>query len=86
MKYHWSKEIWPPSSKECNPSDHFMWSEVEREVSKHPHNTLASLRFKVSEEMADLDREVIIPFTRSSGLGLRLLWMPVGTSLNKLCM
>jgi 2'-5' RNA ligase len=38
-----------------------MWSEVEREVNKHPHNTLASLRSKVSEEMADMDREVIIP-------------------------
>ncbi len=40
LKDHWSKEIWPPSSKDCNPSDYFMWSEVEREVSKHPHNTL----------------------------------------------
>ena len=30
--------------KDCNPSDHFMWSEVEREVNKHPHNILASLR------------------------------------------
>jgi hypothetical protein len=38
-----------------------MWSEVEREVSKHPHNTLASLRSKISEVMADMDREVIIP-------------------------
>jgi hypothetical protein len=63
-----------------------MWREVEREVKKHPHNTLASLRSKISEVMADMDRELIIPPTRSSGLGLRLLWMPVGTSLNKLCM
>jgi hypothetical protein len=38
-----------------------MWSEVEREVNKHPHNILASLRSKVSEVMADMDREVIIP-------------------------
>jgi hypothetical protein len=37
-----------------------MWSEVEREVNKHPHNTLASLRSKISEVMADMDREVII--------------------------
>ena len=60
LKDQWSKEIWPPSSKECNPSDHFMWSEVEREVNRHPHNTLASLRSKVSEEMADMDRKVVI--------------------------
>ena len=37
-----------------------MWSEVEREVNRHPHNTLASLRSKVSEEMADMDRKVVI--------------------------
>jgi hypothetical protein len=61
LKDHWSKEIWPPSSKDCNPSDYFMWSEVEREVSKHPHKILASLRSKISEVMADMDREVIIP-------------------------
>jgi hypothetical protein len=61
LKDHWSKEVWPPSSKNCNPSDYFMWSAVEREVNKHPHNTLASLRSKISEVMADMDREVIIP-------------------------
>ncbi len=38
-----------------------MWSEVGREVNKHPQNTLASLRSKISEVMADMDREVIIP-------------------------
>ena len=37
-----------------------MWSEVGKEVNKHPHNTLASLRAKISEVMADMDREVII--------------------------
>jgi hypothetical protein len=34
LKIHWSKEILPPSSQDCNPFDYFMWSEVEREVSK----------------------------------------------------
>jgi hypothetical protein len=41
-----------------------MWSEFEREVNKQPHNTLASLRAKILEEMADmhtLHREVVIP-------------------------
>ena len=61
LKIHWSKEIWPPSSPGYNPLDCFMWSEVAREVSKHPHNSLASLRAQISEVMADMDREVIIP-------------------------
>ena len=60
LKDHWSKEIWPPSSKECNPSDHSMWSEVEREVNKCLHITLASLKVMTSDVMTDLDREVVI--------------------------
>jgi hypothetical protein len=38
-----------------------MWSEFEREVNKQPHNTLAFLRAKILEGMADMDREVVIP-------------------------
>jgi hypothetical protein len=37
-----------------------MWSVVGREVSKHPHNTLDSLRSKISEVMADMDRKVVV--------------------------
>jgi hypothetical protein len=60
QKDHRSKEIWPPSSKDCNPLDYFMWSEVEREVNKQPHNTLASLKAMISDVMAKLDRDVVI--------------------------
>jgi hypothetical protein len=58
---HWSQEIWPPSSPDCNPLDFSLWSEFEREVSKQPHYILASLRAKILEGMADMDREVVIP-------------------------
>jgi hypothetical protein len=37
-----------------------MWSEVEREVNKQPHNTLTSLRATNSEMMTVMDREVVI--------------------------
>jgi hypothetical protein len=37
-----------------------MWCEFETEVSKHPHNTLDSHRAKISEVMADMNREVVI--------------------------
>jgi hypothetical protein len=60
LKIHWSKEIWPPSSPGYNSLDYLMWSEVAREVSKHPHNTLASLRAQISEVMAYIDREAVI--------------------------
>ncbi len=37
-----------------------MWCVVEREVTKCPHITLASLKATTSDLMTDLDREVII--------------------------
>jgi hypothetical protein len=39
-----------------------MCSEFERGVSKQPHKTLASLRDKISEVIANMDREVVIRF------------------------
>ncbi len=57
---HWLKEMWPPSSTDCDPSDYFMWCKVEREVTKFPHISLASLKVVTSDLMTGLDREVII--------------------------
>jgi hypothetical protein len=57
---HWLKEMLPPSSTGCNPLDYFMCCEVEREVNKCLHITLASLKAMASDVMIDLDREVII--------------------------
>jgi hypothetical protein len=56
----WLKEMWPPSSTDCNPLDYFMWCIFEREVNKCPHITLSSLKVMTSDLMTDLDREVII--------------------------
>ncbi len=38
-----------------------MWSEFERVVSKHTHNTHASLNAKILVVLAKIDREIIIP-------------------------
>jgi hypothetical protein len=61
LKDHCPKGIWPPSSLNCNPLEYFMWSEFERDVSKHTHNTLASLNAKILVVMAKIDREVVLP-------------------------
>jgi hypothetical protein len=45
-----------------------MWSIVEREVNKQPHKTPWTGRLSSAP-------------ARSFGLGLRLLWRPVGISL-----
>ncbi len=57
---HWLKEMWPPSSTDCNSLDYFMWCVFKREITKCPHITLACLKAMTSDVMTDLDREVII--------------------------
>jgi hypothetical protein len=82
MENHWSQEIWPPSSPDYNLFDPTMWSVFEREVKKQPHSTLASLRAKILEVMADLDREVDICSYKKFWSRMRLLLVLEGISLN----
>ena len=39
-----------------------MWCEFEREVNTQPHNTLANLKAKILEVMANMDREFVIHY------------------------
>ena len=55
----WPKEIWPPSSPDCNPLDYYVWGVCEQEVNKAPHNTLASLQAKITEVMGSLPRDTV---------------------------
>ncbi len=85
MENHWSQEIWPPSSPDCNPSDLSMWSEFKREVNKQPHNTLDSLRAKILEGMADMDREVAIPFYKKFWSRIEVFVDASGDFIKQLC-
>ena len=56
LKEAWLKNIWPPSSSDCNPYDYFLCGVCERKVNKYPHNTKTSLKTKITEFMASLDK------------------------------
>jgi hypothetical protein len=43
----WEKEIWPPSSPDCNPLDYFVWGVTELEVNAAPHNKTEDLIKKI---------------------------------------
>jgi len=53
------KEIWPPSSPDCNPLDYYVWGVCELHVNKAPHNTVESLVAKIKEVMGNLDRDTV---------------------------
>jgi hypothetical protein len=54
-----SKEIWLPSSPDCNSPDYYLWSVCERDVNRSPHNTAASLKAKIMDVMANLLRDTV---------------------------
>jgi hypothetical protein len=60
-----------------------MWSVVVREVNKHRLNTLDSLRFKVSEVMANMDRKVVICPCNELRSRIEAMWGTAGISLIK---
>lgn len=56
----WPKEIWPPNSPDCNPLDYYVWGVCERDVNKHPHNNVDSLKAKITEVMQGMGRQEIV--------------------------
>ena len=56
VPYHWSPDVWPPSSPDLNPLDYYVWGVVERETNKHPHNTLDSVRQSITDVMTNMDK------------------------------
>ncbi|QQP58278.1 Uncharacterized protein FKW44_003540 [Caligus rogercresseyi] len=59
LPYHWSLDLWPPSSPDCNPLDYFFWGMVENKTKKHAHNTLDFLRAAIVEEFANMKKDVV---------------------------
>ncbi|QQP55531.1 Transposable element tcb2 transposase, partial [Caligus rogercresseyi] len=53
----WSKEFWPPSSPDLNPSDYYLWGVLERDTKKRAHNTVDSLKAAIIQAVANLSRE-----------------------------
>ncbi|QQP51224.1 Uncharacterized protein FKW44_012506 [Caligus rogercresseyi] len=59
LPYHWSPDLWPPSSPVCYPLDYFFWGIVENKTTKHSHNTLDSLRAAIVEEFDNMKKDVV---------------------------
>ena len=55
----WGKEVWPPSSPDCNPLDYYVWSACKRTINRSPHNTVESLKTAIGNRFAALTRTEI---------------------------
>ena len=59
VPHHWSPDLWPPNSPDCNPLDFFFWGVVEKDVNKAPHNTIQSVRDSVYAVMTNIDKAIV---------------------------
>ncbi|CAB3237907.1 unnamed protein product [Arctia plantaginis] len=57
---HITPNLWPPSSPDLNPLDFYVWSVVERDTNKHPHNTLESLKATITRVMTQMNKDHLL--------------------------
>ncbi|CAB3226072.1 unnamed protein product [Arctia plantaginis] len=57
---HITPNLWPPSSPDLNPLDFYVWGVVERDTSKHPHNTLESLKATITRVMTQMNKDHLL--------------------------
>jgi hypothetical protein len=60
LRGFWPKEIWPPSSPDCNPLDYYVWGVCERDINRTPHNNIASLKRGISWVMESMLRDPLV--------------------------
>ena len=58
VPYHWSLDLWPPSSPDCNPLDYFVWGVLESKMNSRPSNKEA-LKAAIRDAMINMDRNAV---------------------------
>lgn len=59
VPHHWSPDLWPPSSPDCNPMDYFVWGELTRVVNSVSYNTKQDLKLAIVDAMANLNKNIV---------------------------
>ena len=60
LPFFWEKEVWPPSSPDCNPLDYFVWGVAERDVNRTSHNTKQALKDRITEVFQNFPRVDVV--------------------------
>lgn len=56
---HWSPDLWPPNSPDCNPLDYYFWGVIEGKVNEFKHASLDDLKAAIIEAHSSIDRSDI---------------------------
>lgn len=59
VPYHWSLDLWPPSSPNCNPLDYYFWGVVEEKVNKVSYNTKDAFKDAMIKVMTNMPKEEV---------------------------
>jgi hypothetical protein len=57
LPFFWEKEVWPPSSTDCNPMEYLCGAWLKETPTGPPHNTKASLIASIKEVFSKFPRE-----------------------------
>ena len=60
-----SKELWPPSSPDCNPLDYAIWSYVEKRACATSHPSIESLKSSICQVWNNMPQEFVIKSCKS---------------------
>ena len=59
LAYHWSLDLWPPSSPDYSPLDYYVWGVGEEKVNAKFHNTREGLKATIHEVMINMDKKEV---------------------------
>jgi hypothetical protein len=85
LMVHWLKEMWPPSSTDCNPSDISCGAKLRERSIDALIITLASLKVMTSDVMTYRDREVIIQACKKFWSWIEAVMEATGVFIKEMC-
>ena len=59
LHLHWSPDLWPPSSPDCNPLDFFFWGVIEQKVNEVRRGNVEELKASIVEQHSIIDRSSV---------------------------
>lgn len=59
VPHHWSLDLWPSCSADCNPLDYFFWGAIDAKTNKQVHIKVDSLKAAFMEELATKDKNMV---------------------------
>ena len=79
---HFTPDMWPPNSPDCNPLSYCVWGEVERRTNTTPCNTKDELRARIMATLTNINKETVQKSSRRLQSRLEVVVKASGISID----